>query len=186
MRDKLRAAQADRLDELFDADYAQYRAKVDTLVASGRNTLGIATEIVAIVERAEIERKRSRARSHMPPPPMPTALAALSAGGLAALEKVPRSAPSRIASPPVPAPAPRPVAPQPKVVAMAPSKPPAPERKLIIEPAGEGLVRVRVQRSGYEAKGRQWAQGDIVALPAEIARSAILNGAADAYDDEET
>jgi hypothetical protein len=68
---------------------------------------------------------------------------------------------------------------------MAPSKPAAPERTRIIEPAGEGLVCVRVVRSGYEAKGRQWARGDVVALPAEIGRSAILNGAADAYDDDE-
>ena len=92
--------------------------------------------------------------------------------------------PAAIAPPPVQLTKPKPA--QPAKSATAPN--PAPvmakpttKRKPIVEPAGPGQVQARVQRSGYSKTddGPQYAEGDIVALPAAMARVAIANGALD-------
>jgi hypothetical protein len=55
---------------------------------------------------------------------------------------------------------------------------PAKKREPIIEVAGQGEVLVRVMKSGYESpSGKQCANGDVVAVPTETARLAVMNSA---------
>lgn len=56
---------------------------------------------------------------------------------------------------------------------------PTKKREPIRETAGEGEVLVSVMRAGYESlkSGKQCALGDVVALPIEIAKSAVRNSA---------
>jgi hypothetical protein len=82
----------------------------------------------------------------------------------------------------VPAPA-IPVAPPPvKPATAAPPPAPAPrkQRAPIHETAGPGQVLVHIIRNGYETPaGLATAIGDIIALPEDLAREVIKNGAAD-------
>jgi hypothetical protein len=56
---------------------------------------------------------------------------------------------------------------------------PVRKREPIRETAGEGEILVSVMRAGYESlkSGKQCAPGDVVALPIEIAKSAVRNSA---------
>ena len=170
--------------EAKQARWRGLREGYDAAAIDYANALRVAVEKMAVMLNLNDEARRAgfeheTQAAFIPPTRMisPDALNQFEV----AIERAREMARPRSAPTPMPKPAPAVDAPTKPIAAPPKAAKPIPkaERQRIVEPAGPGQVQARVQRSGYEANGRQYAQGDIIALAAETARQAIQNGALD-------